>query len=251
MDDLLTTRQVQQLLKVGRITVYRMVQDGRLKGIKIGQQWRFPLSEVEHLTGISPAVEAPQSASPDQGFPTHCVQTIQDLFAELSQLSTVVIDMQGNPLTIPSKTTRFYQLIQSSPSGQESCRTSWQSFARESSPANGGSQLFTCASGLQYLGAPILDRDVQIGVFLAGQFYWQPPDPREQTRRLLRLSATHNLPLEDLEDASRQIPIIEAARHNHVENCTVAAARAVMSILRERLNFMERLQQIADLTQLG
>ena len=61
MDDLLTTRQVQQLLKVDRITVYRMVQDGRLKGIKIGQQWRFPLSEVEHLTGISPAVEAPQS----------------------------------------------------------------------------------------------------------------------------------------------------------------------------------------------
>jgi excisionase family DNA binding protein len=38
----LTTRQVQNILQVDRITIYRMLQDGRLKGVKIGQQWRFP-----------------------------------------------------------------------------------------------------------------------------------------------------------------------------------------------------------------
>ena len=34
MTDLLTTRQVQDILKVDRITIYRMLQDGRLKGVK-------------------------------------------------------------------------------------------------------------------------------------------------------------------------------------------------------------------------
>ena len=50
-DTLLTTRQVQELLRVDRITVYRMLNDGRLKGVKIGQQWRFPAREVERLLG--------------------------------------------------------------------------------------------------------------------------------------------------------------------------------------------------------
>ena len=250
MDDLLTTRQVQQLLKVGRITVYRMVQDGRLKGIKIGQQWRFPRAEVERFLGVSPAATA-QPAISDPAFPTHCVQTIQDLFADLSQLSTVVLDMQGNPLTIVSHPTRFHQLIQSSPTGQESCRASYQSFARTSAQMKEASQVFTCASGLQYVGSPIFDRDAQIGIFLAGQFYWQPPDPREESGRLLRISATHNLPLEDLQAAARQIPVIDPAQKVRVEAWPVTAARAVMSILRERTNFMDRLQQIASLTQLG
>ena len=51
MGDLYTVKQVQDLLKVDRITVYRMLQDGRLKGIKIGHQWRFNASELEHLLG--------------------------------------------------------------------------------------------------------------------------------------------------------------------------------------------------------
>ena len=40
MENYLTTKQVQDLFKVDRITIYRMLQDGRLKGVKIGNQWR-------------------------------------------------------------------------------------------------------------------------------------------------------------------------------------------------------------------
>ena len=52
MGDLFTVKQVQDLLKVDRITVYRMLQDGRLKGIKVGHQWRFNQSEVQRFFGI-------------------------------------------------------------------------------------------------------------------------------------------------------------------------------------------------------
>ncbi len=146
MDDFLSTRQVQEILKVDRITVYRMLNDGRLKGVKIGQQWRFPLKEVERMLGGSLPVETSAQANPDPNFPTHCVQTIQDLFAEISQISAVVIDMQGSPLTQISHPTRFCQMLLSSPSGENACRTSWQSFARDSVAIDGaqGARFFTC-----------------------------------------------------------------------------------------------------------
>jgi len=252
MTDLLTSRQVQVILKVDRITIYRMLQDGRLKGIKIGQQWRFQLSEVERMLGINlPAVESVPGSS-DPNFPTHCVQTIQDLFAEISQISAVVLDTQGNPLTQISHPTEFCQILLSTPGGANACLTSWQSFARDSAAVKGsmGSKYFTCHSGLHYIGAPIMEKGAQIALFLAGQFYWQPPDPREEAQRIRRLAAAYNVSLQDLQDAAQKIPVIEPDQHPRVESWPFTASLAVQSILHERIGFVERLQQIANLTQM-
>jgi excisionase family DNA binding protein len=246
----LTSRKVQEILKVDRITIYRMLQDGRLKGVKIGQQWRFHRNEVERLLGIN-QLDVEDSPSTND-FPTHCVQTIQDLFADISQISAVVIDMQGNPLTEISHSTSFYQILLSSTSGQAACRTSWNSFASNSTQINGatGSKFFTCHAGLHYIGAPIFKKDEQIALFLAGQFYWQPSDPREEAERIRRLAAAHNVSLEDLQTSVREIPVIDPAQHARVEAWPFTAARAVQSILHERIGYVERLQQIASLTQL-
>jgi excisionase family DNA binding protein len=258
MNDLLTTRQVQEILQVDRITVYRMLQDGRLKGVKIGQQWRFPQREVDRMTGAIPPVADALPVAPDSGFPTHCVQTIQDLFAEVSQISALVVDMDGNPLTQVSHPTDFCQMLFATESGKNSCQASWKSFARDSlmiSGKNGemtpGAKFFTCQAGLQYIGAPIFDKDTQVGLFLAGQFYWQAPDPREEAERTRRLAAAHDLPMEDLLAAAREIPVIDPSQHARVEAWPFTAARAIQSILHERLCFVERLQQIASLTQLS
>jgi excisionase family DNA binding protein len=252
MNELLTSRQVQEILKVDRITVYRMLNDGRLKGTKIGQQWRFSVDEVERLLGINAyAVDLP-SANPDSFFPAHCIQTIQDLIAEVSQLSAVVIDMDGNPLTELSNPTDFHKILASSPGGKSACRSSWQMFSRDSAPVEGsaGSKFFTCFAGLHYVGAPIMDRENQVGLFLVGQFYWQSPDPREEGERIRRLAQACNLSQKALQDAAGRVPLIAPEQHARVESWPFTAARAVQSILRERIGFMERLQQIADLTHL-
>jgi excisionase family DNA binding protein len=47
VDDLLTTRRLQELLRVDRITIYRMLNDGRLRGFKVGGQWRFSRRKIE------------------------------------------------------------------------------------------------------------------------------------------------------------------------------------------------------------
>jgi len=244
MEDFLTARQVQDILKVDRITVYRMLQDGRLKGIKIGQQWRFSRREFEQM------LERDETVPPgtDPGFPTHCVQTIQDLYSDVSQMGAITVDQKGEPLTRVSHACSFCQAILSSPNGRAACQSSWQTFARSSV---GGGKYFTCHAGLQYIGSPVIDKSQPVGLFLTGQFYWQPPDPREESERIRRLAAAHNLPQESFQQAAHDIPAIDPAQQALVETWPKAAARAIQSILNERTSFVERLQQIANLTQIS
>jgi excisionase family DNA binding protein len=249
MDDILTARQVQNILKVDRITIYRMLQDGRLKGIKVGAQWRFTRQEVERLlSGDAPAAAAetqPPEATP--GFPTHCVQTIQDLFSAVSQISALVVDTTGEPLTQPSNPCAFCQLVQQNPNGLEACRASWREIARQ---ALTGRKFFTCHAGAQYIAAPFVDDDRPVGFFLAGEFYWQTPDAGEQSGRLQRLVETNRIPLEKLQQEKRSIPVIDPSLHSRVEGWPFTAARAIQGILLERSHYMTRLQQIATLTQI-
>ena len=245
MNDLLTTRQVQEILKVERITIYRMLQDGRLNGIKIGQQWRFPFREIERLLGNKVVPGTMSSSDNIPNFPTHCVQTIQDLFSSVAQISAVVLDMQGGMLTRMSRPCHLYTLLASTAHGLQASRSSFMSFAKENL---NGKTFFTCFAGLQYIGAPIYDKGIQTGVFLVGHFYWQTPDLNEERLRLSRLATTCGLNIDHLQLAAREIMVIEPQQHAIVENWPYQASLAVQSILQERVTFVERFRQIASLT---
>ena len=248
MSNLLTTRQVLDILKVDRITIYRMLQDGRIKGVKIGSQWRFPREEVDRILGVNqPSPEPDQPKADPGGFPLHCVQTIQDLFSEVGMVSVLVIDLEGEPMTEISHPCRYCQIILQSMLGQAACRTSWKEFAKKSST---GSRYFTCHAGIQYISAPIVDNEKAIGYFLAGEFYWQTPNAHEETERSQRLAATLHLSIETLAQAANTIPVIETEQHSRVETWPEVAARAVQTILHERIVFIDRLQQIANLTKI-
>lgn len=243
MENYLTTRQVQELFKVDRITIYRMVQDGRLKGVKVGTQWRFSQREVERL--LSAEAPAPETDS-DSAFPTHCVQTIQNLFTSVSTVSGLVIDNTGKPVTQISEPCQFCQLMQSSPTGRAACLTSWAAFARQ---AKDKPQRFTCHAGLDYLSAPVIDQGKLQGQFLAGEFYWSPPQAADEQARCQQLAELHNLELNELQAAVRSIHSLSAEQRDHLTAQPAAAARAIESILSERTSFLNRLQQIASLTQ--
>jgi excisionase family DNA binding protein len=249
MDEYLTARDVQKILKVDRITIYRMLNDGRLKGTKIGQQWRFLRRDVDHLLSDEPEPE-PEEILPsgiNPSFPTHCAQTIQDLFSDVSQNSALIVDTQGEPLTQVTHACSFCQLMLQNPTGREACLASWREIARQ---ASAGSKFFTCHAGIQYVAAPIEDEGKSIGFFLAGQFHWQRLDAREDSERLRRLASSHKLPLAQLQQTAAAVPVIDPKEHTRVEAGPFTAARAVQSILHERLSFMTRLEQIAHLTKI-
>lgn len=250
MDQLLTTRQVQDLLKVDRITIYRMLQDGRINGVKIGLQWRFARTEVERILKGEKSVSAPAAQSAEANFPVHCVQTIQDLFSDVGQVSALVVDGDGQTVTEISHGCSFCRVILSSEKGQAACRASWREFSEK---CRQGSRYFTCHAGLQYIGAPIEDPDLDqaVGFFLAGQFSWETPDEREKAERLRRLADMYDLPLKRLQKEAQSVQVIDTKQHARLEAWPVSAARAVQSIMRERFSFMSRLQQIANLTQIS
>lgn len=233
MSDYLTTREVQEYLKVDRITIYRMLNDGRLKGVKIGQQWRFSRRDVDRLVTSQPE---PAPTVPAEGvFPVHCVQTIQDLFAEIGGTGALVVDADGEPVTQVSHACSFCQQVLNSPQGQAACRRSWQEVA-----AQGGGR---CHAGLLYFTAPIHDHDgAVVGTFLAGQYATANAGPT--------LTGDLNLPAGELAESSACVPVLSESDRPRVEGWPAAGARAVESILSERTGFIHRLQKIADLTQL-
>src|SRR5690349_7902938 len=106
MDELLTVNQVKDLLKVDRLTVYRMLKDGRLNGVKIGHEWRFARTDLDSLLSgklsVQPAVpvevESPLlvSASIDD-LPVHCVQLMQDVFAGIAEVAGMTLTPAGEP----------------------------------------------------------------------------------------------------------------------------------------------------------
>ncbi len=246
MEELLTTRQVQDLLKVDRITIYRMLQDGRLKGVKIGQQWRFPRGNVEKLLISGSPIETTVAADLTAAFPAHCVQPVQDLFAEVSGLSAVILDLEGSPQTEISNPCDFCRLIWKSDSGRLACLETWREFARQAAE---GQKILTCHAGLSYWVHPVIENSKPVGWFITGGCIQQSTEAAQQ--RLVELSQQFNIPIEKLQDAFDKIPRISQEMRARVNAWPAIAARAVEGILRERTSFIERLQQIANLTQLS
>jgi len=246
MADYYSVKQMQDLLKVDRITIYRMLQDGRLKGIKVGHQWRFSQTEVDRLLGGG-STSANSSSDPAILLPVHCIQTIQNLFSDISQMTALVVDMQGNPLTEISYPCAFCSAMNRYPSGASACRSSWQELARISSLNN---QTFTCHAGLNYTGSPILDQGVQIGAFITGGFYIHPPDRYEESDRVKQLASRHQIPASMLQELILAVPSVSPERRSAVEGWPRTAALAVQSILLERTGLITRLQKIANLSQI-
>jgi excisionase family DNA binding protein len=230
MEDLLTTRQVQERLKVDRITIYRMVQDGRLKGIKIGQQWRFPAQEVERLlSGKAPSRTAESgNGNPLQPMPTQCIQTIQNLLSEIAQVGAIVLDAQGNPITEPTPPCTLCPLLLASPTGEQACRASWRAAAQ--TPG----QPITCHAGLNYLSAPIYENGQIVAIFLVGQVYLHTPNAHEAGNRIQRLIALHNVNARALIDAANCTPTFSETQLAQIQSWPAKAAAAVEAILSER-----------------
>lgn len=141
MSTLLTSQQLQELMNVDRSTVYRMAEDGRLPGIKVGRQWRFPADRVAALLGLTiETAAADAAASPStSGDPAglgglirpEIAQSVADLIGELFGVMAVITDMEGQPLTTVANPCGYYAAIANQPGAAESCFSQWRMFAGE------------------------------------------------------------------------------------------------------------------------
>lgn len=179
MTDLLTTRQVQALLKVDRTTIYRMVDGGQLPAMRVGKQWRFARAEVERWLNAGrsadlellaggrhdsssldplPATSAANGNLADI-LPVACAQAAQDAFADLLGATLVITDMQGRPVTKISNPCGFFDaLMEGNPESLQHCVRTWQQMAGDVAlePKFSLSEMgLLCARGLIRVGSEL------------------------------------------------------------------------------------------------
>ena len=46
---MLTVEQVAEILNVAKITIFRHLKSGKIKGVKIGNVWRISMEEVDRI----------------------------------------------------------------------------------------------------------------------------------------------------------------------------------------------------------
>lgn len=253
MDDLLTTRQLEQLLQVDRITIYRMLGDGRLQGLKVGGQWRFPRAQVEAwLRGQQPdpapanvtAEGQAASGSSTDALPLSCIEAIQAVFAQARDVAAITTDPDGHPLTGVSNGCPFCAQVLSSEKGHERCAASW-------SAASGDPQ--ACHAGLLVAAAPVRIEGKTVAKAVACQFVTQDRTGAlaDWTGGLPELAADLGLDAAQLKWAAAEVHGLPAADLPRIRPLLRAVADTYAEIGRERLKLLTRLQRIAEITALN
>jgi excisionase family DNA binding protein len=139
MTTFLTSQEMQELINVDRSTVYRMAEDGRLPGVKIGRQWRFPAERVAEQLGLAaPPPAQPNPTADPADLPglgrliqPEVAQSVADLMGDLFGVMVVVTDMDGQPLTTVANPCGYYAAIANQPGAVEACLSQWRLFADE------------------------------------------------------------------------------------------------------------------------
>jgi len=254
MTDLLTTKQLLELLQLDRTTVYRMLSEGRLPGFKVGGQWRFSRQEIETwLREHGP--ETPPPAKPSaEVLPLDCIQPIQDIFAEALDVGAVITRLDGEPITEISNCSPFCRLVLSSPRGRERCVASWRSLAGQ---ADRRPRLHTCHAGLMYARGRIEVADEFVAMSFMGQFITARPGSRQavpdgwnREATIADLSADCALDADALQAAADQIYTVSPADHPRLNRLLQKLTDALSEIGCQRLTLLNKLRGIAKLSEI-
>lgn len=268
MERLLTTRDLQQILQVDRITVYRMLEAGELPGIKIGGQWRFPEGEIRSwLEGVKakrgpvdsvacsiPGLPTDLPSDELSGQPprltdlvsTVCLQNIQDGFAEAVGVASLVIDLKGTPLTAISNSCDFCRLGRTSEQFRRRCSASWAGLAdvREEHP-----EVHLCHAGIGYAVAPVLLHGQRIGLVVGGQFWTERPEQERARAAMESLGEECGLDAAALLKATDCIPVFGAEKVFLITRLLATIANTVSEIGFQAYQVRQKLQQIAQIVK--
>ena len=184
MANLLTSKDLQALIRVDRSTIYRMAEDGRLPAIKVGRQWRFPEERIRAWLRDADlgtdGGESPRSPSRLAALVAPAtLQAFADLAADTFDAMTVITDIDGTPLTQVSNPCALFDLVGSIPENVDRCLRDWAHYSTdpdfhvrfEPSEVFG----FLCARGFVRLGHEL------VGMLLVGGVRpdtWPPPAHR-------------------------------------------------------------------------
>jgi excisionase family DNA binding protein len=252
MPEMLTAKDMQELLKVDRSTIYRMAEAGRLPAIKVGKQWRFPEDHVAlwfkaQTVALAPpprSLMAPPEADFASLLPLECVQLIQDAFAEALDVMLVITDMEGNPITEVSHRCGLFAIVSRVPDAVRKCVESWHTMgeAIEIEPRFVPDSLgLLCARGLVRVGTELKGMVVVGGI---APDAW-PPSPGE----VQATAAKFGIDPQVLTAHLSQVYRLDRAERTRILSFVQRIADVIAHIATERHALMDKLEAIAQLAR--
>lgn len=255
-DKLLTTRELEEMLQLDRVTIYRMVKDGELPALRVGGQWRFSTEAIDAWLKAQhdepPTKPERRGASAELDdlplvdlVPIATLQAIQNQFAELVGVAAFITDLQGQPLAPCSRCSRFCQLIHSRPEGMAACQESWRSI---SSLDEESAVVHLCHAGIQYASAPVSVGGRRVGMVTAGQFFTDAPNPDDFRQRALATGERISVSGEQLAGAMESIKIVSHESALQITALLQTIANAISSIGYQSYQARQTLARIAQLS---
>lgn len=251
MTELLTSKQLLEILQLDRTTLYRMLSEGRLPGFKVGGQWRFSRQEIDAwLNERGPDVTPPAQTSAEV-LPIEYIQPIQDIFAEALDVGAVIVGLDGEPITQVSHCSPFCQLLLSSPRGRQRCEASWRKLAGQ---VDRRPRLHTCHAGLMYARGRIEVADEFVAMSFMGQFVTAHPDDQasewDRQAIIADLAGDCGLDAQALSAAARQVYVVSPDDTPRLNRLLQRLTDTMSEIGSQRLALLNRLRSIANLTEL-
>ncbi len=242
-DELMTTRELQEFLRLDRTTIYNLLSEGKLPGFKVGGQWRFSRREIEawlrEQRVVPPAAPVQPSA---EVLPTDCVQSVQDLFAEAMDVGSIVTRLDGEPLTQISNSCEFCNLILGTPQGYQRCVGSWRALASQRTRRP---KLHRCHAGLLYARGRIEVEDEFVAMVFAGQIVVNG-NFQEIEAGIDDLAAACALPPARLREALPSIRERTPEKANRLMDLLERLGRTLSGIGQQRLILLRKLRHIAE-----
>ena len=250
MDDLLTTRQLQDLLRIDRVTIYRMLNDGRLRGFKVGGLWRFPRRDIEawlqeHQAGstysTTPSLSSESAALAPHVLPITCIHAVQTVCAEALDIAIVTTGLDGDPLAGVDNSCDFCNLVLATEAGRLHCAESWQK--------QPDGEIRTCHSGLLCASLPIAVQGQTVALVAVCQFtadggvpLWQP--------NLHQMAANLGLAEAELQTAMGCVRTVPENALQRIPRLLRRVADTFSEIGQERVNLLGRLEKIAEMSKI-
>lgn len=255
-DKLITVRQLQELLGVDRVTIYRLLDAGQLPGFKVGGQWRFSRAEIEAWLArqrggaAGSATERRPSKSPApcgvESLPLSCMEPVQDIFAQAVGVAVFSVDPAGKPLTSINNPCAFCEYILPHPEGRARCQASWARLVQN--PLESRAQ--RCHAGLRLLAEPVEVYGERLAWVVAGEFVVGSLQLEEMRRRVPDTAHAIGVPADELLRRLSSIYIISPSDETKVAGLLKKVAATFVELTAQRVNLLSRLQHIAELASL-
>lgn len=254
MGELLTAKELQNLLNVDRSTIYRMVSRGQLPAIRVGNQWRFPREAIEawlarQAQPAAPAVGS-RSATSESAvarlLPRTCLQQVLDTFADLLGVMLLLTDLEGHLLLEPSHPCGLYTALSAFPQVRERCLHTWTDLARTPSlqPQYMVSPFgFLCARGLVRVDSELKAMVIAGGI---APDAWPPSEAEME-----RLARSLGVPADVYRAHVHEVYVLSEAEKQRVLGTVQRIADIVAHIVHERQVLAQRLAQIRELADIS